>query len=114
MYNRYIPNGNSYTRVVEQEAPPASPPSQGPQHKQPSPPPPSSYPSNRKNTSPVGIPDLFRLDDLDSGDILLILILLFLFRDGDDMELLITLGLILLIGLGDKKKNADRQDTVGV
>lgn len=59
--------------------------------------------------------DMFRLDDLDSGDILLILILLFLFRDGDDIELMITLGLILLLGLGDKnKENADRQDTVGV
>ena len=35
----------------------------------------------------------------DAGDILLMLIILFLCYEGDNLELVITLGLILLIGL---------------
>lgn len=49
----------------------------------------------------------FKLDDLDTGDILLLLIILFLFIDGDDIELVITLGLLLLFGLGGKKEKGD-------
>lgn len=41
------------------------------------------------------------LSNLDSGDILLVLIILFLFLEGDNLELVITLGLMLLLGLGD-------------
>ena len=42
---------------------------------------------------------LLKLDDLDTGDVLLLLILLFLFLDDreDNLELLITLGLMLLL-----------------
>ena len=40
-----------------------------------------------------------KLEGLDTGDVLLLLILLFLFLEGDDMELVITLGLLLLLGL---------------
>ncbi len=43
----------------------------------------------------------FSLDNLDTGDILLVLILLFLYLEGDNLELVITLGLMLLLGLGD-------------
>lgn len=49
----------------------------------------------------------FKLDDLDTGDILLLLIILFLFIDGDDIEMVITLGLLLLFGLGGKDKKED-------
>lgn len=40
-----------------------------------------------------------KLEDLDAGDALLLLILLFLFLDDpkDDLELLITLGLMLIL-----------------
>lgn len=40
-----------------------------------------------------------KLDDLDTGDVLLLLILLFLFLDDreDNLELLITLGLMLIL-----------------
>lgn len=38
---------------------------------------------------------------LDTGDILLMLILLFLFLEGDNLELVITLGLMLLLGFDD-------------
>lgn len=193
VYNRYIPNGNGYTRVAEPDRQPSrssnqdrrpaaqnrpsssnvsspnshrrqdhssqqahssqqshssqqnhapskdrpntgpeaqtrqrqgrsSPTTQGAAHPHqqhaPSPPPNPFFSLSGKESILSGLSaltDMFRLDDLDSGDILLILILLFLFRDGDDIELMITLGLILLLGLGDKnKENADRQDTVGV
>lgn len=40
-----------------------------------------------------------KLEDLDTGDVLLLLILLFLFLDDreDNLELLITLGLMLIL-----------------
>ena len=37
----------------------------------------------------------------DTGDILLVLIVLFLFLEGDNLELVITLGLMLLFGLDE-------------
>lgn len=43
----------------------------------------------------------FSLENFDTGDILLVLIILFLFLEGDNLELVITLGLMLLLGLGD-------------
>lgn len=36
------------------------------------------------------------LEEIDTGDILLLLILLFLFSEGEDDELLIALGILLL------------------
>lgn len=154
MYNRYIPNGTSYTRVVEQDGEPprrqAPPPprpeperpaqsqnhahqgqeqgqpqhqerpqsrdshtgqNRGPVHAQKASDPLSSllsgFSGGKKNAGLAGILEKFKLDDIDTGDILLILILLFLFRDGDDIELVITLGLILLLGLGDKEKEKE-------
>lgn len=42
------------------------------------------------------------LKDLDTGDILLALIvLLLILEDGDDLELLIALGLMILLNLGE-------------
>lgn len=43
----------------------------------------------------------FSLEKLDTGDILLVLIILFLYLEGDNLELIITLGLLLLLGLGE-------------
>lgn len=42
----------------------------------------------------------FSLSSFDTGDILLVLIILFLFLEGDNLEVVITLGLMLLLGLG--------------
>ena len=87
MYNRYIPNGAAYTRVSEPDGPPPSPPGDGTGARNP------------------GLLDRLlkavRLEDMDTGDLLLLLILLLLFLDGDDWELPIALGLILLLGLGE-------------
>ena len=46
-----------------------------------------------------GLLKALKLEDLDTGDVLLLLILLFLFLDDreDNLELLITLGLMLIL-----------------
>ena len=41
------------------------------------------------------------LDKIDSGDILLLLIALYLWKEGDDPDIVIALGLMLLMGLWD-------------
>ena len=120
MYNRYIPNGANYTRITMQDDVP-------PQPTPPQPEPDSSHretnrssgfsallaglSGNKKNAGLAGIFDALKLDDIDTGDILLLLILLFLFRDGEDLELVILLALILLLGLGDKEKSEETQDS---
>lgn len=44
----------------------------------------------------------FHLENIDIGDILLALIVLFLIlEDGDNLDLIITLGLMILFSLGD-------------
>ena len=49
-----------------------------------------------------GVMKHFSLEHFDTGDILLVLIILFLYlEDGDNLELVITLGLLLLLGLDD-------------
>ena len=47
-----------------------------------------------------GVLKHFSLENFDTGDILLVLIILFLYLEGDNLELVITLGLLLLLGLG--------------
>lgn len=44
------------------------------------------------------------LEDLDGGDILLLLIVLYLFAEGDDLDLVIALGLVLIMGFGEDQK----------
>ena len=109
MYNRYIPEDASYTRV---EAPLELPHS----------PAPSGEPRQafrdflsgkeglagllgvREGNSLSGLLKSLHLDNIDTGDILLLLILLYLLAEGDDLELVIALGLTLLMGLGDDKE----------
>ena len=61
------------------------------------PPPPKEPPAEKKGLG--GILKSLKLEELDTGDVLLLLILLFLFLDDreDNLELLITLGLMLLL-----------------
>ena len=90
MYNRYIPGPDGYARVPEpDEAPRAAA-----HHAQETP--------TKEEKKSGGLSALLRhlkLEDLDKGDILLLLIVLFLFLEGDDLELVITLGLLLVLGL---------------
>ena len=96
MYNRYIPDGGRYTRVVEDDGPPLAPPG-APPEPPPRPPPPEPPPAKSG-----GIAKLLKglqLDRWDTGDLLLLVLVLLLLLEGDDTELLITLGLILVLGL---------------
>lgn len=94
MYNRYIPDGGRYTRVVEDDGPPLAPPEPPPAAPAPPPEPPPAKTG--------GIAKLLKglqLDRWDTGDLLLLVLVLLLLLEGDDTELLITLGLILVLGL---------------
>lgn len=119
MYNRYIPKNASYT-PVEKNGSGQSRPSYHVNR--------PVTASNRNGTKPGGnrrgqpqggfrLPSFLgtreagglssllnglNLEELDSGDILLLLILLYLLVEGDDLELVIALGLVLIMGLGDK------------
>lgn len=48
-----------------------------------------------------GVLKQFSVENFDTGDILLVLIILLLFLEGDNLEVVITLGLMLLLGLHD-------------
>lgn len=92
MYNRYIPEDMSYTRISPQPEPPRERPRQ----------PPIRFPeflSGKEGLS--SLLKSLRLDKLDSGDILLLLITLYLLVEGEDLDLVIALGLVLLMGLGE-------------
>lgn len=98
LYNRYIRGSDGgYTRVAQPDPPPHStpPPPPGPDMPPPPPPPP-----------PGRAPEMdllnrllarLHLGDLDSGDLLTLLLLFLLFREGADEELLIALGLLLIL-----------------
>lgn len=111
MYNRYIPEGVTYTKIEEEH----------PQER------PQKAKTGNISHSPVRFPDFltgktglsallnggeggglsgllktFHLDNIDTGDVLLLLIILYLLVEGDDLELVIALGLVLLMGLGEE------------
>lgn len=88
MYNRYIQNDDGvYQRIPHQE-----------EH---APPPPPAWEERREERRRRGFLDQIlerlHLEDIDKGDILLLLILLFLFDQGEDEELLMALGLLFLL-----------------
>lgn len=101
MYNRYIP---AQTRYEAASTGPSAPPSRGG----------LGALLNGLGKSGTGAGDgigqavsalmkRLHLDGLDTGDILLGLIVLFLvLEDGDDLDLIITLGLTILFSLGEK------------
>ena len=126
MYNRYIRNDNgSYTRIPEEEPgkgpqsrnsrsePPHGPPPPPPgpergsghgQGQRPFGPPPPPPPSGGSGAFADGLTgflrhflDQFHLDHVDTGDLLLLGLLFFLFREDADEELLVALGLLLIL-----------------
>ena len=111
MYNRYIRNDQGvYSRIPEQEprqqakgpekekqaqAPPPPPP---PEPHQPKPPPPKvGRPLDGLTGFLRHILDQWHLDSVDTGDLLLLGLLFFLFREDADDELLSALGLLLIL-----------------
>ncbi len=126
MYNRYIRNDNgSYSRIPEEESRPAAgrtapegspqnrPPPSGAPPEKPSregpppgpppggPPPKGARPGNRPTDGLSGflrhILDQLHMDHVDTGDMLLLILLFFLFREDADEELLVALGLLLIL-----------------
>ena len=110
MYNRYVRSEDgSYTKVAEEEPSRASPPPQSEQT--------ADGASSETGPSPHGSPppfggfggtdgiagylrrilDQLHLDHIDAGDLLLLGLLYFLFREKADEELLIALGLLLIL-----------------
>lgn len=84
MYNRYIPNGASYTRVSQPEEP-----APGPEPRA----------GGKKPGALAGLLRALKLEELDSGDVLVLLILLLLALEGEDsLELLLALAVLLLPG----------------
>lgn len=123
MYNHYLDGGSFVQLDPEPQGGPA-PAHQGPRpggvQRQPGGPGPAAW--NRPNQPARPKNDLlkevtgglgqlldgvfkhFSLEHFDTGDILLVLIILFLYlEDGDNLELVITLGLLLLLGLDDEE-----------
>lgn len=104
MYNRYMRNDTgAYTRMPQDDAPspgpkPPSGPGASPKAK-PSPgPPPIPAPPHRPERDILNrFLERLHLGDLDSGDLLVLLLLFMLFRENADEELLIALGLLLIL-----------------
>lgn len=104
MYNRYMRNDTgAYTRMPQDDAPPSGPkPPSGPgasPKAKPSPgSPPIPAPPHRPERDILNrFLEKLHLGDLDSGDLLVLLLLFMLFRENADEELLIALGLLLIL-----------------
>lgn len=97
MYNHYQ---NSCDYIPVETGPSVRPsPPDAREHRTPTAPPIGTGSSLQQLFS--GIAGTLKFDRFDTGDILLVLIILFLLLEGDNLELIITLGLVLLLGLGE-------------
>ena len=100
MYNRYIRNDNGqYERVPVNNTPPPYEP-HGPNQDGYIPnvtPPSSIHREQEKRGFLSSLLGRLKLDEIDTGDLLLLVILFLLFKDGEDEELLIALGLLLIL-----------------
>ncbi len=89
---------------------PEGPSSGGPEPGRPGPPPGGPPPNGPGGRPPYGgrpgdglsgllqhLLDQFHLDHVDTGDLLLLALLFFLFRENADEELLVALGLLLIL-----------------
>ena len=115
VYNRYIRNDRGvYTRVPESDSPSSGRPvsetvsfsdtqQQKPEPKEfhpPPPPPPQTFHSSFEDSFSGTLRrllDRFHLENVDTGDLLLLLLLFLLFKEDADEELLFALGLLLIL-----------------
>lgn len=93
LYNHYISDDATYSRIPE-----ANPRSDYSGRKQE----PNFFNffnqnKKEKNAGLSGILKKLKLDDIDTGDILLILILIMVLTEGDNWELALMLGLVLFL-----------------
>lgn len=97
MYNRYIRNDQgSYTRIPQEEPPPSGDRTGEGQHPFQPPPPETAHPDGLTGFL-QHLLDQLHLDHVDTGDLLLLALLFFLFREDADEELLVALGLLLIL-----------------
>lgn len=102
MYNRYIRSDQGvYTRIPQEEPQTSPPPPPKPQE-----PPSSSCCTENSSNERISdgitgflrhLLDRFHLDHVDTGDLLLLILLFLLFREDADEELLVALGLLLIL-----------------
>ena len=110
MYNRYVRNDDGVYRRVTVPDPPINEPPQSPPQRAHPPPKAQAAPPNPqphdfsllggflgRNGLLSGILDKLNLNDIDTGDLLLLAILFLLYREDGDDELLIALGLLLIL-----------------
>ena len=102
MYNRYIRNDHgAYTRVPQDE--PQAPPPPPPTSAEAPPPSDCAEPKHSERLSDGitgflrNLLDQFHLNHVDTGDLLLLILLFLLFREDADEELLVALGLLLIL-----------------
>ena len=102
MYNRYMRNDAGGYRRVDAKRNEPSQEYNTTQHKS------QHSPPDNQHNAPLGglfgkdgplsgILGKLNLNDLDTGDILLMILIFLLFREGGDEELLIALGLLLIL-----------------
>ena len=90
--------GPDYAPPVSGPQPaPSSQPVSGPQQTPGDHAPPPGSPPPPKRGFLGGILSKLKLEEIDTGDLLLLLILFLLFKDGEDVELLFALGLMLFL-----------------
>ena len=103
MYNRYIRNDSGrYERVEVPDEPPfGNPPPEDTYHAPPpggepsgAPPPPNG---GGRQGFLSGLLEKLNLKNLDTGDLILLLLIFLLYKDKGDEELLIALGLLLIL-----------------
>lgn len=109
MYNRYIRNENGEHTRIPQTASPQIPPDssdhssshQKSTEQSTSASPPPKHEKRRSSDSLTNllqqILDRLHLDHVDTGDLMLLALLFFLFQEKADEELLIALGLLLIL-----------------
>ena len=109
MCNRYVRNDRgTYERIsIPEGTPPVGSRSRDTVSHAAAPPH-SATPDSHNHSSPLsgllgkggllsGVLDKLKLSEIDTGDLLLLVLLFLLFRDGEDDELLIALGLLLIL-----------------
>lgn len=90
------PNGGPPPGGASPGGPPPGPPPHGPD-RPPSGPPPGGRPQDSLTGFLRHLLDQLHLDHVDTGDLLLLALLFFLFREDADEELLVALGLLLIL-----------------
>ena len=102
MYNRYIRNDNgTYAPLPEAEGREAQNRRPHSASAPPPPPPPPKEEPPRRSDSLTGLLrsflDRLHLEKVDTGDLLILLLLFLLFEEDADEELLFALGLLLIL-----------------